>query len=64
MEEDIRYGLMAQSTKVIGKWIKPMVEEDLFMPTETSMMDIGRTIRPMDTDNILIPTVPNMKDTG
>jgi hypothetical protein len=64
MVEDIKSGVMAAFTKVIGNATKLMVVEDSFMLMETFMTDIGRMIKPMDMDNILIPMVLNTKATG
>ena len=64
MAVDIKSGVMAPSMKDIGKMIKPMEEEDLFMLMEISMMATGKTIKLMDMDNTLTLMVPNTKDTG
>ena len=50
MAEDIKYGLMAQYTMVIGRMTKQMDEDDLFMLMETFMMVIGKMTRLMGSD--------------
>ena len=64
MEEAIKFGVMEVFMKAIGRMIRPMVEEDLFMQTEISMMVIGKMTKLTDLDNIHILTVLNMKAIG
>ena len=64
MEEELKFGQMAASTRDTGRPIKLMAEEGLSMLMVMSTTVNGKTIKLMDMANTLIPTVPLTRATG
>ena len=64
MEEELKFGQMAASTRDTGRPIKQMAEEGLSMLMVMSTTVNGKTIKLMDMANTLIPTVPLTRATG
>jgi hypothetical protein len=64
MDQELRYGLMVQSTKDSGALIKLTVEVNSGMQTEMFMKVSGKMIRQMDMEFMSMSTALNMKDTG
>ena len=64
MDQELRYGLMVQSTKDSGALIKLTVEVNSGMQTEMFMKVSGKMIRQMAMELMCIKTVPSMKVIG
>lgn len=64
MEEELKFGRMAASTRDTGRPIKLMAEEDLSMLMVMSTTVSGKTIKLMDMANTLILTAQLTRDTG
>jgi hypothetical protein len=64
MVEEYRYGKMDLTMKDIGKTIKLMEREDLFIQTEIFMRENGKMIKLMVVVFTNIPMVLNIEDNG
>ena len=64
MGMDIRYGLMAPSTRVSGSLTRPMALANWCMQMVTSMKDSGEMTKHTDMDPILMQTVPHTWESG
>lgn len=64
MDLALRFGLMVQSMKAIGRTTKLMEEEYFGMFTETNTKENGRETRHMVLENTLIVMELLMKETG
>jgi hypothetical protein len=64
MVEEYRYGKMGLTMKDIGKTIKLMEREDLFIQTEIFMRENGKMIKLMVVVFTNIPMVLNIEDNG
>lgn len=64
MVEEYRYGKMGLTMKDIGKTIKLMEREDLFIQTEIFMRENGKMIKLMVMVFTNIPMALNIEDNG
>ena len=64
MVEEYKYGKMGLTMKDIGKTIKLMEREDLFIQTEIFMRENGKMIKLMVVVFINIPMALNIEDNG
>jgi len=64
MVEEYKYGKMGLTMKDIGKTIKLMEREDLFIQTEIFMRENGKMIKLMVVVFTNIPMALNIEDNG